>query len=449
MNLEYIKVAGDLIFKANLPSEDYERFAAGRRRCFPEWRSWAGLEGWIRTVREHIGLPYWVANLAVRNPGQDFSWLENLQESELAEMGAYSPFGHDISLDEKRDWYRNWRDKGFSFKTFVHNAREIQILGVNFSNFRYAKRLTDDFAVPASKLAAIADWWEKSAMEVRAQLAEVPVYLASKPLLTLESVRPIADMIQPSYWDGDTRVSSLLRAGVPHTEMARRMCGGTITRQEAVSLVQQMADRGILEMPRLAIPQVLQIRHPEIPTEWYQYIECLEVGDWVARHIPQLSKTRVVQGPAGQVATVHMHQLIGHITTEMLVNGPKTAWRIVKASLDEIAARQIADQLGEDRPLPKIPALKKGAPEFPEVTQLVTTHQLRDEGLRMNHCVGGYVQSCDMRKSYIFHVQDGTYAGATVEICPNPWRITQAMGPSNIKSERAWEIMGRYIKHLP
>lgn len=64
---------------------------------------------------------------------------------------------------------------------------------------------------------------------------------------------------------------------------------------------------------------------------------------------------------------------------------------------------------------------------------LTTGRALREEGNRMNHCVGGYVDTCQGGKSRIFSLKKGTEEG-TLELVKSPqktWKVRQVFGPSN------------------
>lgn len=83
-----------------------------------------------------------------------------------------------------------------------------------------------------------------------------------------------------------------------------------------------------------------------------------------------------------------------------------------------------------------------------EVQQLDTAQELINEGLLMQHCVGGYVAQCQKRRAYIFQIFDTRYQQlqfhVTVEVS-RYGQIRQVRGPMNrlpneaeVKAVRAW-----------
>jgi len=67
------------------------------------------------------------------------------------------------------------------------------------------------------------------------------------------------------------------------------------------------------------------------------------------------------------------------------------------------------------------------------ITPLVTGKELREEGARMHHCVGGYVDLCNRGTSRIFAIrhQDEEATLELVDAGKNAWRIRQVFGPAN------------------
>lgn len=67
------------------------------------------------------------------------------------------------------------------------------------------------------------------------------------------------------------------------------------------------------------------------------------------------------------------------------------------------------------------------------VTPLVTGKELREEGARMHHCVGSYIDLCNRGTSRIFAIRHKD-ENATLELVDagkNAWRIRQVFGPAN------------------
>ena len=93
----------------------------------------------------------------------------------------------------------------------------------------------------------------------------------------------------------------------------------------------------------------------------------------------------------------------------------------------------------------ELPVLKLEKKLPRDIRQLTCTDDLVKEGEAMNHCVGGYKHSCLKKECYIFHVNDGTKLGATVEVSPNPWRVVQSMNYGNSHSAVAKELVEQHV----
>lgn len=84
------------------------------------------------------------------------------------------------------------------------------------------------------------------------------------------------------------------------------------------------------------------------------------------------------------------------------------------------------------------------------ITALTTGRQLMDEGSRMQHCVGNYIQSCSSGLSRIFHLESESES-ATVELhstCSKKWVVRQVFGPNNNESSiEFWRIAKTLAAH--
>ena len=132
------------------------------------------------------------------------------------------------------------------------------------------------------------------------------------------------------------------------------------------------------------------------------------------------------------------------MTDSMLVRGLKTSPTYIEEMLEERAKALIEEQAKNSKDLPKLEVnLPAG------VVQLTNSLDLLEEGKKMNHCVGGYIEACLQEESYIFHINDGSDEGATAEISPNPWRVVQVRGRNNKKPlSYAYEAMEDIISSL-
>lgn len=170
----------------------------------------------------------------------------------------------------------------------------------------------------------------------------------------------------------------------------------------------------------------------------------LDVWAWCQNHVEWSNKSKEIHGPGGRSFLLHNHQLIREMTDSMLVRGLKTSPTYIEEMLEEKAKALIEKQAKDAKDLPvldiKLPPL---------VTQITNGLDLIEEGKKMNHCVGIYIEACLQEESYIFHINDGSDEGATAEISPNPWRVVQVLGRNNKKPlSYAYEAMDDIISSL-
>ena len=173
-------------------------------------------------------------------------------------------------------------------------------------------------------------------------------------------------------------------------------------------------------------------------------VPSLDVWAWCQNHVEWSNKSKEVHGPGGRSFLLHNHQLIREMTDSMLVRGLKTSPTYIEEMLEERAKALIEEQAKNSKDLPKLEVnLPAG------VVQLTNSLDLLEEGKKMNHCVGGYIEACLQEESYIFHINDGSDEGATAEISPNPWRVVQVRGRNNKKPlSYAYEAMEDIISSL-
>lgn len=271
------------------------------------------------------------------------------------------------------------------------------------------------------------------------EYGEWPCRLAVREVVTLLEQIPREGL---RYWKGTSEIGDLRRAGVKLTDHRRL---SSLTNREKVRLLDSMSTKKVEELERIPIRTIIGVRYPDAPIWVGQYSCSMLVADWAMRHLAQLSKEREIFIPGGERVTFHYHTLLTNITNDMLVNGPKTAWRRVEALLKEEQMRKLAADYKVDKALPVVDFPSE---MFPKVRQLTRSFELREEGERMEHCVASYVEHCLAGRSYIFHVDTGSEKGATVELTPNPWRVVQAMSAGNAHNPAAEKIMERVCDYL-
>jgi len=82
-------------------------------------------------------------------------------------------------------------------------------------------------------------------------------------------------------------------------------------------------------------------------------------------------------------------------------------------------------------------------------TQLLTSASLREEGLRMQHCVGGYTNFCASGRSAIFRLLRNGLRVTTIEIRPSEMKVIQMMAKSNQRpSDDALQAATRWYSDI-
>lgn len=245
------------------------------------------------------------------------------------------------------------------------------------------------------------------------------------------------------YWDGEVSTRSLLKAGVSVESLLRRL--GTFevdllnlfTRKQIINFILASDKQfGRKDLVKGLIPAGKDFRLG------IHEVQSTLVWAWAVAHPKWVAGVRTVHGPGGVVEQLHNHTLVSRMTDDMLPRGVKTSPRVVEEALEEIARQEMEKLLAENQDLPVL-KLTQSLPAA--VKQLTTSVELKREGTKMNHCVGGYIGSCLDGVSYIFHVEDGTALGATVEISPNPWRVVQAMNYGNSRSTVARDLIEEHV----
>lgn len=171
---------------------------------------------------------------------------------------------------------------------------------------------------------------------------------------------------------------------------------------------------------------------------------------WIIRNRHKLAGTTKVRLPSGERVEWYIHTMCRYVNKEVLKGNEHTAfgtvWRAVLPKIIEDIEAFMKDKV-DFQPLPMLP----NTPEFKEVKWIENSCELKIEGRTMNHCVGSYILACREGRSHIFHVDDGTSLGCTVELTGDPkkgFQVNQSYGHSNNHSEKGKEIMEEYLKHI-
>ena len=428
-NFAYIGSKGSELF-VNL----CEGFSFTGRVKYPTFKSWNGLNGWIETAMERTSLPEDVIKVAMRSPEQDFEWLLSVPTETLQEMQEYSPFGNDCSLDDKKDWY-TLKYGRCNFRWFCRNLRSLRRIGsvslvrrANYIMYKYGLTLDQLMQVNSWEFispAMIADAFKKQVIISSLAYYNIPIEQFSNKLsnhrefIGKENFYPysLIEFVNMGY--EPKRLLQELGIFVSKKDAHRFLHGSVLHLSETVGLYEA----------------AILFFYPNIPTYWVDHIDMARMTPedkwnilipWVSRNVHKLAETRQAHGPAGEVRTVYMHQLIERLTVDMFPNGSKTAYRRVQECLDRLAQEEIRRHLEGNQELPVFPHKITDR----RIKQITSSNALLKEGDTMHHCVGGYIDACLGERSYIFHISTGFSGDATSEVCPTEggkWKIQQVL----------------------
>lgn len=485
LNLECVKVFGDIYpvsycmdYADTLVNQIQHELDEGRS-FYPEIRSWAGLESWQKRLAPHMDVDERRMRLIVRLPAkEDHAWVHTAPIDKVEELLYPSPFGTIGTLEEPMETSASFaKDATGWFWNLWVSASAYRGLGVR--SWRTAKRYIELFngeetfaleCLQDRRLPTDARWLSDRALVERCLGIVIPAAAIAKfglPMILRDrnifkavdfNYLPMAEMEAPYL------VSDFYKAGVPYAEMyaldlEEFTKSGVLGKKDvhkALSNVEYLGEyrTRIKNYLICQMASKMGIDPEELPTWMQLYAVDDTSAAWALRHMEQLSKTRLIAAERGETATWHYHTLLRHVNHDVLGGNPNLGWKRSMEVLDEIMAREIADLSKEDRELPLLPPLMSGAPEFPGIKQITTTHGLRDEGEEMEHCAGGYIRNCDARRSYVLHMEDGTLDGATIELNPpswddDAWFVNQAMNKGNRHSPIAKQMAEEYASWLP
>lgn len=166
------------------------------------------------------------------------------------------------------------------------------------------------------------------------------------------------------------------------------------------------------------------------------YSRFWDVTCWAIHHLGWIDKSRTYTMD-DKTITIYNNRLLEKVTPDMLKSGNRTSPSVVEYELREFIKREISTQLGELVNFPESPFKLSDQ----RLTYLSNTHMIRDEGINLDHCVGSYYQFCLNKESFIYHVDDGSDKGATVELGIDPVRIKQCRGVKNKQSDTGYKIV--------
>lgn len=273
---------------------------------------------------------------------------------------------------------------------------------------------------------------------------EVPYLMRANWVRYNETDDNIADEVDVRYLDFNTvsrkhSVADVLKAGVKPTTLFPN-----VTRKEANHMAQVCSSMYFKTHETILYRKAFNL---DVELEGLRYANDVVCVKWAIRNKEKLKTVREIRMPGNRVVNFYNHVMLMMFDKDILPKGEYTGWKKVMSAIDDTIQRKIDEQLKVNRPLPKFPIegfVGKG------VIQLDTTHALREEGNRMGHCVGSYIDACVEEQSYIFHIEsDGK--GTTVELSPSDdgsWVVSQSMGPGNTPDKETAEWLKERLLDL-
>lgn len=173
-------------------------------------------------------------------------------------------------------------------------------------------------------------------------------------------------------------------------------------------------------------------------TGYLYYANTYMVAEWAIKHHKWSSKVNTYKMDDGSEVKIYNHHYVEYITDEMLKSGLKTSPSVIEEALRERINTDVLLQLKKYTDLPVFERTIKNDC----IKQIVTVDQLVQEGTNMNHCVTGYINKIAHKQCYIFHVDDGTEHGATVEVVNkgSNFKVVQCRTYANGSAPKAYEI---------
>lgn len=138
--------------------------------------------------------------------------------------------------------------------------------------------------------------------------------------------------------------------------------------------------------------------------------------EWAGWHRP----LEVGYGPDGQMQIVRPQDILDEVWDEDIPHTKVSPERVFRAALARTSAEMLARIVKDNALLPPMPWTT-----IHGVEQLTSGSALVAEGVRMNNCVGGYVDACRRGRCYIIRLPN-----STAEITPDG-AVYQHRGRSN------------------
>lgn len=368
--------------------------------------------------------------------------------TKLMEQNAINPNETKRKLDEIAEWSIRFRKSvGFSFFDSV-GLLSIMEFGYTEEDLERAIRLHLQWGhIMEHKLYA-SDFRNMSDDEVRKFNYGDAWHFIGKLSPEQRSFFTVknydwAKEVDVEYFNPECGIPKLidfLKAGVKPTSLFPN-----VTRKEANGMANDPAIRGSRFTYGYELYVYKQFVLNRDKHSWYTYPADITTIRWALRNADKLEGSETVIGPNGTKITVHYNRIVHLISEVDLDRGEFTGWKRVFELVMRLMKEEMLAQFKEDVPLPVFPV---HGVESEDIRQLTTSHELVGEGIGMDHCVGSYIKACMEEECYIFHVDDGSKSGATVEVNPNDvfideegWTIKQSMRAKNKPSQTAADIV--------
>lgn len=423
--------------------------------------------------------PYWFLDymfqvMNVEEKNLDFSWMLNSEIEKLEEFRS-SAYGSITckELEALKNWFIYHRDDPrFTIDLFSNEfyffyvgiadkdlIKRIKNLEINLCYNQDVFLLLSYLRIEGSSDEEVMKRYLGSKYGRWVELMDLKGGSFVSPLLFKILSEKFLEKMDFNYWDCDMTVKSLIRAGIPlrylvNPEQSKHLTNKELHRYLELyhlnpnndptdHMVQMLgAGTGHYRMSDTVLRNILGIPDDERIQSLFAYADTVLKLKWGIRNVKRLMGVRevVVNGRAKGI--FYNHRVLNYITDEMLDRGEFTGWWRM---MDVIEPMVILETLGIEVDLPIFP--KKITDR--RIVQLTTSHQLREEGERMDHCVGGYVSRCVNGEAFIFHVHtEINKLGATVEVVKTldgGYYINQSMGAHNVPNDEATMIMMPFV----
>lgn len=456
ISLSFFRLSGrTILFKSLLGAyTSWQLKSLPEQEEMPSWKSNAGFDGWAKTIASEFGISKARAGVWLLNP-ETINEIDHLiDEDEAEEITSRSPFGesrHAMGMIAQWKKFVPW----MSFKKWCYTWALVTC-PMDRHDVAKIVRVTETlgYYVTAKQITDLPRWHMLSVAEIVSAICDIDVTMAKRVSNPshISFLLSVGKHLDAKYWDGQIYVSSALKAGMDPaqlfdlvtdnkmTTLARKTKIAIINGRGANYIQTHMAGRTQkVEIGGWPITYKMVAPCDQLDSYIERYCSSLLVWEWASRHVNWVGKNRIVHGPGGRTDVLYNHQLLELVTEEHLPRGSKTSSEYVEECVKATAqARLEAKLYAQNVQLPKFKGKIK---DDDRIEQILESDGLLAEGKTMNHCVGAYVDACVSGTSCIFHVEDGTRLGATVEVGLNPVRVLQAMNYGNSYSESAMKIM--------